>query len=158
MEKSIHTEKIRYLTLLLGAIQVTFGCIVGFIPPPAVLWFRGIVMAHIEFTANGVLLLVLGFLVREMQLSSKTLWVWFITLQMGTWLNGTSGLIAAFSGQSSKLLSTISTAYPPPRGMENNTVSFVLMISGITVLIGLTLTIVGLIRGQIKKRVIEVNE
>lgn len=72
MEKSLQSEKIRHQTLLLGVIQITFGCIVGFIPPDAVPWFRGIVMAHIEFTANGVLLLVLGFLVREKKLGSKT--------------------------------------------------------------------------------------
>ncbi|MEK7793164.1 MAG: hypothetical protein AAB353_01470, partial [Candidatus Hydrogenedentota bacterium] len=42
--------------LLLGVLQITVGCAVGFIPPSAVQWFRGIVMAHIEFTANGVLM------------------------------------------------------------------------------------------------------
>ena len=43
-------------TLFLGVLQITVGCLVGFIPPSAVAWFRGIVMAHIEFTANGVLM------------------------------------------------------------------------------------------------------
>jgi hypothetical protein len=146
MKNSTSMEQIRYLTLLLGVIQVTFGCFVGFIPPTAVLWFRGIVMAHIEFTANGVLLVVLGLIVREMQLGRKTFWIWFYALQIATWFNGASGLMAAFSGQSSKLLTTINTAFPPPNGMDNNAVSAVLMICGIAVLIGLILTIFGLVK------------
>ena len=59
---------IRRWTLILGVLQVTVGCLVGLIPPGAVEWFRGIVMAHIEFTANGVLMIVLGLLVRELRL------------------------------------------------------------------------------------------
>lgn len=59
---------IKRWTLLLGVAQVTLGCIVGFIPPTAVEWFRGIVMSHIEFTANGVLMIAFGFLVPEMRL------------------------------------------------------------------------------------------
>jgi uncharacterized membrane protein HdeD (DUF308 family) len=54
-------SSIRRWTLLLGVLQVTFGCIVGFIPPSAVQWFRGIVMSHIEYTANGVLMIAFGF-------------------------------------------------------------------------------------------------
>ena len=42
---------------------------VGFIPPSAVAWFRGIVLAHIEFTANGILMVAFGFLVKELRLS-----------------------------------------------------------------------------------------
>jgi len=48
-------EQTRRWVLLIGVAQILFGCLVGFIPPTAVGWFRGIVMAHIEFTANGVL-------------------------------------------------------------------------------------------------------
>ncbi len=32
-------------------------------------WFRDIVMAHIEFSANGVLMVAFGFLVKELRLS-----------------------------------------------------------------------------------------
>ena len=56
-------EKLKRWTLVLGVLQITVGCIVGFIPPSAVGWYRGIVMAHIEFTANGVLMVAFGFLV-----------------------------------------------------------------------------------------------
>ena len=51
---------IRRWTLLLGVLQITVGCLVGLIPPSAVQWFRGIVMAHIEYTANGVLMIAFG--------------------------------------------------------------------------------------------------
>lgn len=36
-----------------------------FIPPSAVAWFRGIVLANIEFTANGVLTVAFGDQVPE---------------------------------------------------------------------------------------------
>ncbi len=55
--------RLKHWTLILGVLQITVGCLIGFIPPSAVQWFRGIVMAHIEFTANGVLMVAFGFLV-----------------------------------------------------------------------------------------------
>jgi uncharacterized membrane protein HdeD (DUF308 family) len=61
-------ESLKRWTLVLGVLQITVGCIVGFIPPSAVAWFRGIVMAHIEFTANGVLMVAFGLLVRQLRL------------------------------------------------------------------------------------------
>ena len=73
---------LRRWTLILGVLQITVGCVVGFIPPSAVAWFRGIVMAHIEFTANGVLMVVFGFLGRELRLTPTALKVWFATLQI----------------------------------------------------------------------------
>jgi len=75
------SERIRFLTLLLGVIQVTMGCLVGLIPPDAIAWYRGLVMAHIQFTANGVLLVVQGFLLREMVLSPLLLRFWFVSIQ-----------------------------------------------------------------------------
>jgi hypothetical protein len=33
---------IRRWTLVLGVLQITVGCLIGFIPPSAVEWFRGI--------------------------------------------------------------------------------------------------------------------
>ncbi len=72
--------KLKYWTLLLGVLQITVGCLVGFIPPSAVAWFRGIVMAHIEFTANGVLMVAFGFLVSELKLNPMVWKVWFVTL------------------------------------------------------------------------------
>src|SRR5215472_9691985 len=91
-------EQLRRRTLVIGVAQVLFGCLVGFIPPAAVGWFRGIVMAHIEFTANGVLMITVGLLVRDMRLGSTALKIWFVTLVIGTWANGTAGLIGAFAG------------------------------------------------------------
>src|SRR5215467_3616434 len=83
-------------TLFLGVLQITVGCAVGFIPPAAVEWFRGIVMAHIEFTANGVLMVAFGFLISHLALRPALLWLWFATLQIGTWTNGAAGVAAAF--------------------------------------------------------------
>src|SRR5215470_14652729 len=96
----------RRWTLILGVLQITVGCLVGFIPPSAVAWFRGIVMAHIEFTANGVLMVAFGFLVKELHLGPVALKAWFVTLQLGTWTNGAAGVAAAFIGSTTKLMPT----------------------------------------------------
>lgn len=137
---------LRRWTLILGVLQITIGCIVGFTPPPAVAWFRGIVMAHIEFTANGVLMVVLGLLVKELRLPPLALRAWFVTLLIGTWANGAAGVIAAFIGQSSKLMTTLNEKFPPPHGADNPLVTGSLMLCGVMILIALALTLIGLVR------------
>jgi len=138
---------LRRWTLLLGVLQITIGCIVGFIPPTAVEWFRGIVMAHIEFTANGVLMVVFALLVNEMRLGTIAWLAWFATLQIGTWANGAAGVIAGFIGASSPLMPTITEKFPPPHGGDSPLVSASLMLCGVTILIALLLTLTGLVRG-----------
>jgi hypothetical protein len=139
---------LRRWTLILGVLQITVGCMVGFIPPSAVAWFRGIVMAHIEFTANGVLMVAFGFLVKELRLNPTALKVWFATLQIGTWTNGAAGVVAAFIGASSNLMPTINEKFPPPHGTDNPIVSGSLQLCGVTVIVALLLTIYGLLRSK----------
>jgi hypothetical protein len=134
--------------LLLGVLQITVGCIIGFIPPSAVAWFRGIVMAHIEFTANGVLMVAFGFLVNELRLSPTALKVWFATLQIGTWTNGAAGVVAAFSGSSSMLMPTLNEKFPPPHGVDSAAVTSLLQLCGITIILALLLTAYGLVRSR----------
>jgi len=141
-------ETLRRWTLILGVLQITIGCTVGFIPPSAVSWFRGIVMAHIEFTANGVLMIVLGLLVRELRLSAPALWVWFVTLQIGTWTNGGAGVVAGFLGASSPLMPTLNEKFPPPHGTDSALVSASLQICGVTIMVALLLTLYGLLRAK----------
>jgi len=141
-------EQLRRWVLLIGIAQVLFGCLVGFIPPSAVSWFRGIVMAHIEFTANGVLMTVIGLLAREMRLGAVAWHTWFWTLVVGTWTNGGAGLVGAFIGQSSQLMPTLNEKFPPPSGMANPMVTGMLQLCGVTIVTALILTIVGLVRGQ----------
>ena len=140
--------KIKRWTLILGVLQILVGCMVGFIPPSAVAWFRGIVMAHIEFTANGVLMVVFGFLVRELRLSPAVLKVWFATLQIGSWTNGGAGVAAAFLGASSKLMPTINEKFPPPGGTDNPIVSGTLQLCGVMIMAALLLTLYGLLRAK----------
>jgi len=135
-------------TLILGVLQITVGCVVGFIPPTAVEWFRGIVMAHLEFTANGVLMVVFGFLVMELRLNRTVFIVWFVLLQIGTWANGAAGVIGAFLGTSSKLMSTINEKFPPPHGTDSALVSASLQLCGVTIVAALLLTIYGLVRSR----------
>ena len=139
-------EKMRRWTLFLGVLQLTFGCLVGFIPPTAVPWFRGIVMAHIEFTVNGILVITLGLLLSELQLGTPALWTWFATVQIGTWTNGAAGLVGAFIGYSSKLMTTINEKFPAPNGLDHPVTTGLLMVCGVTVLIALGLTLTGLLR------------
>lgn len=148
MATDIDTLKasIRRWTLLLGVLQITVGCAIGFIPPSAVQWFRGIVMAHIEFTANGVLMVAFGFLVNELSLNSTALKVWFTTLQIGTWTNGASGVAGAFLGSSSNLMPTLNEKFPPPNGADSPIVTGLLLVCGVTVMVALLLTLYGLAR------------
>ena len=141
-------EQIRRWVLLIGVAQVLFGCLVGFIPPTAVGWFRGIVMAHIEFTANGVLMIVVGLLAREMRLGPMALKIWFATLVVGTWTNGTAGLIGAFAGQSSRLMPTLNETFPAPGGLDSPIVTGLLVVCGVTIVAALALTLAGLAMGS----------
>jgi hypothetical protein len=139
-------EQLRQWVLLIGVTQVLFGCLVAFTPPTAVPWFRGIVMAHIEFTANGVLMTVLGLLSRELRLSAGAWRIWFWTLIVGTWTNGAAGLVGAFAGQSSRLMPTLNQSFPAPGGAANPAVTGLLLVCGVTIVIALALTIAGLVR------------
>src|SRR5215472_10434069 len=135
-------------TLILGVLQITVGCAVGFIPPSAVGWFRGIVMAHIEFTANGVLMVAFGFLVKELALNSPLFKAWFALLQVGTWTNGAAGVAGAFIGASSKLMPTLNEKFPPPNGTDNLLVTGLLQLCGVTIMVALLLTLYGLLRAK----------
>jgi hypothetical protein len=135
-------------TLIFGVLQITIGCLIGFIPPSAVAWYRGIVMAHIELTANGVLMVAFGFLVEELRLSPALLKVWFGLLQIGTWTNGAAGVTAAFIGASSKLMPTINEKFPPPGGTDNPIVTGSLKLCGVTIIAALLLTLYGLLRSK----------
>ena len=139
---------LRRWTLILGVLQITVGCVIGFIPPSAVAWFRGIVMAHVELTANGILMVAFGFLVGELRLSPVALKVWFATLQIGTWTNGAAGVAAGFIGASSKLMPTLNEKFPPPHGTDNPIVSGSLQVCGVTIMAALLLTLYGLLRSK----------
>ena len=141
-------ENLRRWTLILGVLQITVGCIIGFIPPSAVAWYRGLVMAHIEFTANGVLMVVFGLLVRELRLPRAALVVWFAALQTGTWTNGGAGVVAAFIGASSGLMPSINEKFPPPQSADNPIVTRLLQLCGVTIMVALILTLVGLLRSK----------
>ncbi len=143
---------LRRWTLLLGVLQITVGCVVGLIPPSAVAWFRGIVMAHLEFTANGILMIVFGLLVKELRLNATALKTWFVTLQIGTWTNGTAGVAAAFIGASSKLMPTLNEKFPPPHGSDHPLVTNLLQLCGVTILLALLLTLYGLWRSKISSQ------
>ncbi|MCA9234492.1 MAG: hypothetical protein KDA44_03425 [Planctomycetales bacterium] len=133
-------------TLLLGVLQVTVGCLVGFIPPSAVAWYRGLVMAHIEFTANGVLVIVFGFLATELNLPAMALKAWFVLLQVGAWTNGAAGLVGAFAGSSSPLMPSLNEKFPPPGGADNPIVTGLLQTCGVAIVVALLLTLWGLWR------------
>ena len=148
MELETLKANIKHWTLILGVLQITVGCLVGFIPPSAVEWVRGIVMAHIEFTANGVLMVAFGFLVSRLALAPALLWTWFALLQIGTWTNGAAGVAGALMGASSKLMPTLNQAFPPPNGMDNPLVSGLLQLCGVTIMAALLITLYGLVRAK----------
>jgi hypothetical protein len=109
-------------------------------------------MAHIEYAGNGILLIALGLLVREMRLSASMWWIWFVVLQLGTWLNGASAVFAAVLGSSSNLLSLANASSPPPAGTGSSIVTGMLITTGVTMVIGLSITLVGLARAWPPRR------
>jgi len=111
-----------------------------------VAWFRGIVMAHIEFTANGVLMVAFGFLVPEMRLGPTAFRVWFATLQIGSWTNGAAGMAAALTGSTSMLMPTLNEKFPPPGGTNSPLVTGLLLTCGVTIIVALLITLYGLLR------------
>jgi hypothetical protein len=149
MDKA-HLENIRRWSILLGVFQILFGCLIGMTPPDAVPWFRGIVMAHLEFTANGVLIIVLTLLLKEMALNKTLLNMWFITLQLGAWANGASGIVVAVTGRSTPEMPTITASNPPPYGIGNPLATTLLILSGLAILVALTLSLIGFWRGAKK--------
>ena len=137
-------QSLRRWMLWLGVLQILVGCLVGLVPPSAVAWFRGIVMAHIEFTVNGILMVAFGFLVPELRLKAGLLKAWFVTLQLGTWANGGAGVAAAILGRSSPLMPTINEKFPAPLGTDSALVSGMLQACGLAVIAALVLTLIGL--------------
>ncbi len=140
--------QLRYWTLVLGVAQITFGCLVGLIPPTAVPWFRGIVMAHIEFTVNGVLMVTFGLLVADLRLRAGALRVWFWSLQLGTWSNGAAGLVGGVLGASSVLMPTLNRQFPAPAGADHWAVTGLLQLCALAILVSLALTLWGLAVGR----------
>ncbi len=139
-------SSIKRWTLILGVLQITVGCSVGFIPPSAVQWYRGLVMSHIEYTANGVLMIAFGFLVHELSLGPTALKIWFAMLQVGTWTNGTAGLVGAFIGYASLLMPSLNEKFPAPHGPDHPAVTSLLQLCGVTIMVALVLTLYGLLR------------
>lgn len=140
--------RLRHWTLVLGVAQITLGCLVGLIPPTAVPWFRGIVMAHIEFTVNGVLMVAFGYLVSDLRLRAGALRLWFVTLQLGTWSNGAAGLLGGVLGFSSVLMANINRQSPAPAGPDHWAVTGLLQLCALTILVALALTLWGLLVGR----------
>jgi membrane associated rhomboid family serine protease len=137
---------LRRWTLVLGVAQITLGCLVGLIPPSAVPWFRGIVMAHIQFTVNGILMVAFGFLVPELYLRATALKAWFALLQIGTWSNGAAGVVGGLLGYASVLMPTIAAKFPAPAGPDHWAVTGLLQLCGLTILLALGLTLWGLLK------------
>lgn len=140
--------------MIIGLLQVLLGCFVGFIPPPAVLHFRSIVTAHIEFCVNGILLAVLGILTQFMELGSFSFAVMELTAYIGTFCNGGAFLISAFTGFGSNLAPTINEKFPFPNGIEggySTAMTSCLMCCGVAMVVSLILAIIGLAQYKPKK-------
>lgn len=133
--------------MVIGVFQVLLGCVCGLIPPPAVLHFRAMVTAHIEFCVNGTLLAVLGILTQYMTLSSPLFALLELTAYLGTFCNGGAFVISAFTGFGTKLGPTVNEKFPPPNGTEggySETITNTLLVCAVTVIISLVLSMIGL--------------
>ena len=63
-------EDVSKRVVFLAVVQVLLGCLVGLIPPDAVVHFRSVLTAHLEFVQNGMLQGFLGLLVPRMGFSN----------------------------------------------------------------------------------------
>ena len=133
--------------ILLGVLQVLLGCIVGLIPPPAVLHFRSIVTSHIEFCVNGMLLTLLGLITNYMTLSDTMMVIMEISAYLGTFLNGTAFFVSAFTGFGSPLAPNIHEKSPFPKGTEggySDLMTGMLMTCAVFVICSLIIASIGL--------------
>lgn len=131
-----------------GVFQVLMGCVVGLIPPPVTKHFRSIVTAHIEFTANGTLLAVLGLLTPYMKLSNNMFNVLEATAYLGTFLNGGAFFISAFTGFGTKLAPCLHEKFPFPKGTEggySTAMTGILQVCAVNIITALSLATYGLV-------------
>ncbi len=133
--------------MIMGVFQVLIGCLVGFIPPPAVMHFRSIVAAHIGFCVNGTLLAVLGILTQYMSLSSTMFLILEFMANLGTFCNGSAFFISAFTGFGTKLAPITNEKFPFPNGIEggySDAMTACLMVCGVTIVTSLIISLIGL--------------
>jgi hypothetical protein len=57
-------------------------------------------------------------------------------------------LIAAFAGQSSRLMPTLNETFPAPGGLDSPIVTGILVVCGVTIVAALVLTLAGLAMGS----------
>jgi hypothetical protein len=140
--------------LTLGVAQVLMGCITGIIPPPAVLHYRAIVTAHIEFCVNGTLLAVIGLLIPRMKLSTTMFRLLEVLAVLGTFTNGGAFILSAFTGYGTKLGTTINEKFPPPKGIEggySDAITNILMVCAVTMIAACVVALIGLVRFKVPK-------
>ena len=133
--------------IFLGVVQILLGCIVGLIPPPAVLHFRSIVTSHIEFCVNGILLALLGLITNYMTLSDTMLVIMEISAYLGTFLNGTAFFVSALTGFGSPLAPNVHEKTPFPNGIEggySDLMTGMLMTCALFVILSLIIALIGL--------------
>lgn len=144
----------RQRRFLIGGIgQVLLGCLIGLIPPPMVPHFRSLVTSHIEFTANGMLLSILGIILPYLALSNMLLFVLEITAYLGTFCNGFAFVIAGFTGYGTPLAPTTHKQFPFPNGIEgpmSDIVTGCLFVCAVTIIVALSLTLIGLFGGKVE--------
>jgi hypothetical protein len=83
-------------TILSGIKMIFFACIQGFLIADMPNKVMG-KSAHHQFTHNGELLIALAFAFPYCKLSRPLLIATFVLLQLGTWANGLSYLVVAFT-------------------------------------------------------------
>jgi hypothetical protein len=140
--------------LTLGMAQVLMGCITGMIPPSAVLHYRAIVTAHIEFCVNGTLLAVIGLLTPRMKLSSTMFRLMEVFAALGTFSNGGAFIISAFTGYGTKLSTITNEKFPPIKGTEggySDLITNILIMCTVTVIGACVIALIGLVRFKVPK-------
>lgn len=105
-------ETVKRWLLFTGLLMLLQGCVLSF--PPREVWahYRSLITFHIESMVNGILLLAFAFVSTEMDLSPMLWTAFFVSAQLGTWMNGTPFIIAAYTGSYIELSPHASSGAP----------------------------------------------
>eukprot|EP01012_Entosiphon_sulcatum_P045085 TRINITY_DN60033_c0_g1_i1.p1 TRINITY_DN60033_c0_g1~~TRINITY_DN60033_c0_g1_i1.p1 ORF type:complete len:153 (+),score=22.91 TRINITY_DN60033_c0_g1_i1:41-499(+) len=146
-----------HLLLVLGVLQVLTGCILGLIPENQWTLYRYAVTAHLEFTANGVLLIALGYVSTKISLPSVLGPVFWLTSVVGTWINGLAFVYGAIYGELTELAPKANSeigaaARAKLTGQSGQVVTGMLTICGVCIITSLFLALLGLLLGKQNKK------
>ncbi|KAL6071672.1 hypothetical protein QOT17_006102 [Balamuthia mandrillaris] len=133
--------------LLSGLLMFFSGCVLALIPHDVIPSYRPLVTFHLEQVTNGALLLGLAAAVDEMHLGSGLWTLFFVLANVGTWLNGLTFLVCAFTASAIPIAPIMSSQGNLKENAYTPALVQTLLLCVLAFLPALVLAMVGVIRG-----------